>query len=52
MSKKEQAALVAFFNAFGLSKRIASFDQLWDSKALSEVSLRREMGSEGQCADV
>jgi hypothetical protein len=38
MSKKEQAALVAFFNAFGLSKRIASFDQLWDGKALFEVS--------------
>lgn len=37
-SKKEQAALIAFFNSFSLSKRITSFDQLNDGKALMEAS--------------
>ena len=39
MSKKEQDALVAFFNTFKLSKRIAAFDQLADGKALMEVGV-------------
>jgi len=38
MSKKEQATLVAFFNSLGLVKRITAFDQLYDGKALTEVS--------------
>ena len=38
MSRTEQAALVAFFNAFKLSKPLDSFDQLSDGKALMEVS--------------
>lgn len=36
-SKKEQAALVAFFNSFNLSKRLTAFDQLGDGKVLLEV---------------
>jgi hypothetical protein len=40
MSKKEQAALLAFFNSFGLTRRITAFEQLNDGEALLEVSYR------------
>jgi hypothetical protein len=43
MSKKEQAALVAFFNTFALTKRITAFDQLWDGKTLFEVGRCRSV---------
>ncbi|KAK8854821.1 hypothetical protein IAR55_003560 [Kwoniella newhampshirensis] len=37
MSRKEQDALVAYFNSFKLSKRMTTFEQLSDGKALMEV---------------
>ena len=39
MAKKEQAALVAFVNSFRLARRVTSFDQLADGKALMEVGV-------------
>nr|XP_031860001.1 uncharacterized protein CI109_004608 [Kwoniella shandongensis]KAA5527073.1 hypothetical protein CI109_004608 [Kwoniella shandongensis] len=37
MSRQEQDALVAYLNAFKLSKKITAFEQLSDGKALMEV---------------
>jgi hypothetical protein len=37
-TKKEQEALVAFFNSFELRKPLASFKQLSDGKVFMEVS--------------
>lgn len=38
MARQEQDALLTFFNSFKLAKRVTTFSQLADGKALLEVS--------------